>query len=74
MLAAAHVIASLLYGVSATDPRIVTGVVALLLVVAGIASLIRAKRATSIDPLVALCGESMVLNLRGVALRNGIPF
>jgi putative ABC transport system permease protein len=56
-LAAARVVSSLLYGVSATDPRIVAGVVALLLVVAAIASLIPAKRATSIDPLVALRGE-----------------
>jgi putative ABC transport system permease protein len=53
-LAVARVVASLLYGVSATDPRIVASVVALLLVVAAVASVIPARRATAIDPLVAL--------------------
>ena len=53
-LGTTRLVASLLYGVSANDPRIVTSVVALLLVVAAIASLIPARRATAIDPLDAL--------------------
>jgi putative ABC transport system permease protein len=54
ILTAARVVASVLYGVSANDPRILTGVVALMLLVAALASVIPARRATGIDPLVAL--------------------
>jgi len=44
----------LVYGVSANDPRIVISVVALMLLVAAIASVIPAGRATAIDLLAAL--------------------
>jgi putative ABC transport system permease protein len=49
--------ASILYGVSASDPRIVTSVVALVILVAALASLIPARRATAIDPFAALRGD-----------------
>lgn len=51
------VIASQLFGVTALDPTVTGGVVLLLSCVAGIASLAPARRASKIDPVVALSGE-----------------
>ena len=51
---AAHAIASLLYGTEPTDPLTYAGMIALLLSVAGAAGYLPARRASRIDPLVAL--------------------
>ena len=56
-LAATRLIANLLYGVSATDPLIFVSVPALLAAVAALATLIPARAALKVDPLIALRQE-----------------
>ncbi|MEJ7617876.1 MAG: FtsX-like permease family protein [Pyrinomonadaceae bacterium] len=53
-LAATRLLASFLYGVSTTDPATFGGIAAILAAVALAASLIPARRASRVDPLVAL--------------------
>ncbi len=52
--AAAKMIASLLYGTEPTDPLTYAGMIALLILVALLAGYLPARRASRIDPLVAL--------------------
>ena len=56
-LAAGRLIASLLYGVSPRDPFVLAAVSVVLLVVAAVASLVPAWRASRVDPVEALRAE-----------------
>ena len=56
-LAVTRFVASLLYGVTATDPVVFIGVSLLLLLVAMLASWLPARRATEIDPITVLRHE-----------------
>jgi ABC-type antimicrobial peptide transport system permease subunit len=53
-IAATRLVSSLLYGINATDPITVAAVVLVLLIVAIITSWLPARRATKVDPMVAL--------------------
>jgi putative ABC transport system permease protein len=56
-LAAGKLIASLLYGVKATDPLVMTAVAVTLLLVAAAAALVPAWRASRVNPVTALRSE-----------------
>ena len=56
-LLAARLLASFLYGVSSTDPVTYAAVAISLALVAALASLLPARRATRVDPAVALRAE-----------------
>jgi ABC-type antimicrobial peptide transport system permease subunit len=55
--AASHWIQSMLFGLAPTDPRVTTGAVLLLIAAAMIAAYIPARRASHVDPVVALRHE-----------------
>lgn len=56
-LALTHLLGTLLYGVTPTDPLTFTAVALLLALVAAAASLLPARRAAAVDPMVAMRAE-----------------
>jgi ABC-type antimicrobial peptide transport system permease subunit len=55
--ALSRILIGMLYGVSPTDPLTYTGVSIMLLIVALLACLLPARRATHVDPIIALRTE-----------------
>lgn len=56
-LAVGRLLTTMLLGVGPADPRILAGTVAVLAAVAGLACVIPARRATRVDPMIALRAE-----------------
>jgi putative ABC transport system permease protein len=56
-LGVTHIVASLLYNITPTDPATFAGAALFLLLVASVASYVPTRRATAVDPLVALRSE-----------------
>jgi ABC-type antimicrobial peptide transport system permease subunit len=52
-----HILRTLLFNVSPTDPLVFTGIVLLLVVTSWIAAYVPARRAAGLDPLVTLRSE-----------------
>lgn len=55
--AVTHVVASLLYNITPTDPLTFVGASTFVILVAGVASYVPTRRATAVDPLIALRSE-----------------
>jgi predicted permease len=53
-LVAGRTVSGFLYGIDASDPRVIAGSVAVLALVAGLAGYLPARRASRIDPMMAL--------------------
>ena len=56
-LAAGRVVSSQLFGITGTDPLAVSVATAILFAIAGLASYVPARRASRVDPMVALRHE-----------------
>jgi putative ABC transport system permease protein len=56
-LAVGRLLTTMLFGVGPADPRILAGTAVVLVAVAGLACVIPARRATRVDPMIALRAE-----------------